>query len=57
MNRVVIVMVQSLSAAGTRVESVHDDDDDDDDDDETADVDGTDDEIKPEDTLGDMSDG
>ena len=49
-------MVQSLSAAGTRVESVHDDDDDDDDD-ETADVDGTDDEIKPEDTLGDMSDG
>ena len=52
MNRVVIVMVQSLSAAGTRVESVHDDDDD-----ETADVDGTDDEIKPEDTLGDMSDG
>ena len=54
MNRVVIVMVQSLSAAGTRVESVHDDDDDDD---ETADVDGTDDEIKPEDTLGDMSDG
>ena len=57
MNRVVIVMVQSLSPAGTRVESVHDDDDDDDDDDETADVDGTDDEIKLDGTIGDMSDG
>ena len=54
MNRVVIVMVQSLSPAGTRVESVHDDDDDDD---ETADVDGTDDEIKLDGTIGDMSDG